>query len=195
MRVRCINFSPALNDEGDAMNQIKFTATPVGAARAISITNTGKLIIAIFCAATLAACDKSTPPNPPKTDQTVGQKLDSVIDKSNEKIGEISNKVGAQMEKASEAVSNASSSVATDVGSAASKTSDALSDGAITASINADLLKDPELSIVKIDVDTKAGAVTLNGLAPNEGARKRAEKIARAIKGVTAVNNYLSVKK
>jgi hyperosmotically inducible periplasmic protein len=177
------------------MNQIKFSATPTGVARTQTITNTSKLALAIFCAATLAACEKSPPPNPPKTDQTVGQKLDSVIEKSNEKMGEISNKVGTQMEKAGEAVSNASSSVAAGVGSAASKTSDALSDGAITASINADLLKDPELSVVKIDVDTKAGAVTLNGLTPTESARQRAEKIARAVKGVTAVNNYLSVKK
>ena len=70
-----------------------------------------------------------------------------------------------------------------------------LSDGAITASIKADYLKDPDLSVLKIDVDTNAGVVTLNGSAENDAARQRAEKIASAIKGVREVRNNLAVKR
>jgi hyperosmotically inducible periplasmic protein len=70
-----------------------------------------------------------------------------------------------------------------------------LGDAAITASIKTDFLKDPDLSVLKIDVDTSDGVVTLNGLAENEAARKRAEQLAGAIKGVREVRNYLTVKR
>ena len=70
-----------------------------------------------------------------------------------------------------------------------------LGDAAITASIKTDFLKDPDLSVLKIDVDTRDGVVTLNGLAGNEAARQRAEKLAGAIKGVREVRNYLTVKR
>ncbi len=70
-----------------------------------------------------------------------------------------------------------------------------MGDTAITASIKADFLKDPDLSILKIDVDTREGVVTLNGLADNEEARERAERMASAVKGVREVRNYLVVKR
>lgn len=70
-----------------------------------------------------------------------------------------------------------------------------LNDAAITASIKADFLKDPDLSVLKIDVDTRDGVVTLNGLADNEPAKSRAEKMAGAVKGVREVHNYLTVKR
>ncbi len=70
-----------------------------------------------------------------------------------------------------------------------------MSDAAITASIKTDFLKAPDLSILKIDVDTKEGVVTLNGLAENEQARQRAERMASSVKGVREVRNYLVVKR
>ena len=71
----------------------------------------------------------------------------------------------------------------------------AMSDTAITASIKTDFIKDPDLSVLKIDVDTKDGVVTLNGLAGNEAAKQRAEKMASAVKGVKEVRNFLTVKR
>jgi osmotically-inducible protein OsmY len=71
----------------------------------------------------------------------------------------------------------------------------AMSDTAITASIKTDLIKDPDLSALKIDVDTKDGVVTLNGLADNEAAKQRAEKMASAVKGVKEVRNFLTIKR
>ncbi|MEP6965178.1 MAG: BON domain-containing protein, partial [Polaromonas sp.] len=44
------------------------------------------------------------------------------------------------------------------------------------------------------NVDTKNGAVTLNGSAPTEVAREKAGNIARAVKGVNSVDNKLVVK-
>jgi osmotically-inducible protein OsmY len=76
-------------------------------------------------------------------------------------------------------------------GTAASATVD---DAAITASVAAGLAKDPDLSAIKIDVDTKAGAVSLKGPAPTAAAKARAEEIAKGVQGVTSVNNQLEVK-
>ena len=69
----------------------------------------------------------------------------------------------------------------------------AIDDATITAQVNAGLAKDPDLSAVKINVDTVNGKVTLNGPAPSTVARDRAETIAKAVTGVTAVNNQLVV--
>lgn len=69
-----------------------------------------------------------------------------------------------------------------------------LADAGITASIKADFLKDPDLSVLKIDVDTVDGVVTLNGLAGNADARVRAERMAQAVKGVKQVRNFLTLK-
>ena len=52
-----------------------------------------------------------------------------------------------------------------------------------------------ERVVLKIDVDTNGGVVTLNGVVENEAARQRAEKIAGAIKGVKEVRNHLTVKR
>jgi len=75
-----------------------------------------------------------------------------------------------------------------------SDTGRTLSDAAITASIKTDYLKDPDLSVLKIDVDTKDGVVVLNGMAGTADGKTRAEKIASAIKGVKEVRNHLTVK-
>lgn len=70
-----------------------------------------------------------------------------------------------------------------------------LGDAAIVASIKTGFLKDPDLSVLGIDVDVDGGVVTLNGLAENEQARERAGKIAGSVKGVREVRNHLTVKK
>ena len=67
-------------------------------------------------------------------------------------------------------------------------------DLAITASIAAGFAKDADLSAIKIDVDTKKGAVSLIGPAPSVEARDRATTIVKGVKGVTSVDNKLVVK-
>jgi hyperosmotically inducible periplasmic protein len=69
-----------------------------------------------------------------------------------------------------------------------------INDAAITTSIRADFLKDPDLSVLKIDVNTTDGVVTLNGRAENESAKARAARMAQSVKGVRAVRNFLTVK-
>jgi len=71
---------------------------------------------------------------------------------------------------------------------------DKVDDATITTKVNAELATDKDLSAIKIDVDTKDGVVTLTGPAPSADARERATEIAKNVKGVTSVNNQLTVK-
>jgi hyperosmotically inducible protein len=80
------------------------------------------------------------------------------------------------------------------VGQQAADASVALNDAAITASIKADFLKDDGLDVLKIEVDSRDGVVSLNGLAGSDASRLRAGRIAAAIKGVHEVRNFLVVK-
>jgi len=71
---------------------------------------------------------------------------------------------------------------------------DKVDDATITAKVNAALAADKDLSAVRIDVDTKNGVVTLTGPAPSPEASAQATKIAKNVKGVTSVENRLTVK-
>jgi hyperosmotically inducible periplasmic protein len=112
--------------------------------------------------------------------------------------------VGQQVDKAVEATRNAAAEVQANAArgldqaaNAAQETSKELArradDAAITAAINAQLAKDPELAALDIDVDTREGRVSLQGVTPSDAARQRAQAIAQKEKGVTAVDNQLSV--
>jgi len=74
-------------------------------------------------------------------------------------------------------------------GNAIEKTAE---EAAITAAIKTELVKDPELSALKIDVDTVGSTVTLTGTAPTPAAAERAQRIAIAQNGVTEVHNNLT---
>ena len=130
----------------------------------------------------ITACDD-------RTDRTVGQKIDSALERTKQKLANAGDKIAQQTDRAVGAVKEKTASNGEiDTGRVASDTG-------ITASIKTDFLKDPDLSILKIDVDTKNGVVTLNGLADNEDARERAEKIANGVKGVKEVRNFLVTKR
>jgi len=104
---------------------------------------------------------------------TVGQKIDNAVSRT---------ETGAA--DASRAVKDKTATVAQSV-----------NDATITASVNADLAKDPELSALRINVDTHDGRVALYGSAPSEDAKMRAEKLAMGEKGVVSVDNKLAVEK
>jgi len=132
------------------------------------------LVAAIACAA-LAACDTSQ--QNAGNGATVGQKVDRALAQTKEELSRAGEQVKPTLEKAGEKIKEAADS-----------------DAAITASIKADYLKDPDLSVFKIDVDTKDGVVTLNGVTETPTARMRAEKLASANRGVREVRNHLTVK-
>ena len=145
-------------------------------------------------ALTLAGCDKSG---------TAGEKLDSAVSKTERAADTAAAKTGEALKDAKAKVDASGTAAevkegmanvkeaAKEAGAAVSATVD---DAAITASVSAGLARDPDLSALKINVDTKAGAVSLKGPAPTAAAKARAEEIAKGVQGVTSVSNQLEVK-
>jgi len=68
-------------------------------------------------------------------------------------------------------------------------------DTAITSAVKAKFVSDNLVDAGAISVETLNGTVMLSGFAKSEEERKQAESIARAVKGVKAVENKLDVRK
>jgi hyperosmotically inducible periplasmic protein len=140
----------------------------------------------------LAACDRQSTEQAQRDATNAGQKVENALERTGEKIAEASRKAVAEVKQTASDAKASATSTTSDAKS--SDTGRALSDTAITASIKTDYLKDADLSVLKIDVDTNNGVVTLNGMAGTDDGRKRAEQLASAIKGVKEVRNHLTVK-
>jgi osmotically-inducible protein OsmY len=180
--------------------------------------------VSIVATLGLAACNRTSATASNEQPTTVGQKIDNAIDRTQQKIQEAGDKTAQKLSEAGAKTEQALSNVGEKIGEKTNEAVNAVkstggdltvstpaadanpaspdstvpskvSDAAITASVKTDLLKDPDLSVLKIDVDTKGGVVTLNGLAADEPARQRAEKMASAVKGVKEVRNFLVVKR
>ena len=133
------------------------------------------LIVTSIAALGLSAC------GPDVGNRTAGQKVGQAIDRTQSAV----EKAG---EKSVQAVENAADKAADAMKDAGKSVQDA----AITASVKAELVKDPALSALKIEVETKEGVVTLNGVAPNETSADRAAQIAIAVSGVREVRNHVA---
>lgn len=83
--------------------------------------------------------------------------------------------------------------VGNDATNAAARMGDKIDDAMITTSVKAELAKDANLSALKINVDTANGRVALKGTAPSTAAREQATLLAQNVKGVTSVDNQLTV--
>ncbi len=116
-------------------------------------------------------------------DRTAGQKMDSAVSTTQQ--------AGAEVKKDTTEAGNSAADATKQMGANAS---DKVDDATITTKVNAELAGDKDLSAIRIDVDTKDGVVTLSGPAPSATARERASELARNVKGVSSVNNQLTVK-
>ena len=136
-------------------------------------------LLAVACAAalTMAACSKQD------DTRTAGQKLDDTIAKVDQKSEEAKAKTAVEADKLGDKMSQT-----------ADKAEAKMADATITASIKSELARDPDLSALRINVDTRDGLVELNGTAPSDAAKDRATKLAAGIKGVLSVDNHLVVK-
>lgn len=158
-----------------------------------------------LAAALVSACDRQATADAQRSAERAGQKIDKALDRTGQKLAEAGERVATTVKEAvtpdgygapgTRTTTTITTGPSTSVSGLPAQTRGALGDAAITASIKTDFLKDPDLSVLKIDVDTTDGIVTLNGLADNEAARSRAEKLAGAIKGVREVRNHLTVKR
>jgi hyperosmotically inducible protein len=140
----------------------------------------GRPVLALACAVAvllaLTACNRQ------EDGKTVGQSIDSGIAKTEQAAKDAGNAVKDASKDAKAAGSQAGTSVG-----------EKIDDMAITAKVSGNLAKDPDLSAIKINVDTKDGVVTLNGPAPTAAAKDKATAIAKEVQGVTSVNNQLMV--
>ena len=136
----------------------------------------GLSVLAVSTALLLGACGKSDQPT------TAGEKLDAAVSTVEQK----SEALGQDMKQGMEA---AKAGTADAVETIKAETQDA----SITTKVTAELARDPELSALKIDVDTHAGTVVLKGTAPTDAAKERAVTLARAVSGVVSVENQLRV--
>lgn len=145
------------------------------------------LTAVLALAMSLAACDR-------RDDKTAGEQLDTAIAKTEQKTEQAQAAVERQMAEAKADTAATADKVEAKVKSTADMVGDKVADAAITASVNAELAKDSQLSALKINVDTSAGHVALRGTAPNTEARERATRLTMAVKGVTSVDNQLEVR-
>jgi hyperosmotically inducible protein len=76
---------------------------------------------------------------------------------------------------------------------AAHKVAEVVTDGAITSAVKTQFLADPGVHGLKIDVDTKDGIVTLNGMVKTRDESNRAMFLAHDTKGVKSVVNNLRI--
>lgn len=137
---------------------------------------TATAVAALMAAAGLAACNK------PDDSRSAGQQLDSAVANAERKTDEARNNAA-----------QATSELKNDAKTAAADIKGSVNDAAITASVNAKLAADKELSALRINVDTADGRVALRGTAPSQAARERATQIAAAVEGVRSVDNQLMV--
>ena len=130
----------------------------------------------------LAACDK-------RDEQTVGQKVDRTIASAKTAAEDAKQNAKRGMDEAA----TVAKEKADELSQKTEKVGQKVHDATITAAVKADLAKDPDLSALRIDVDTTDGKVSLKGTAPSETAKQRAQTIAQNEKGVTSVSNQLTI--
>ena len=152
------------------------------------------LAVALGCFA-LAACERTEKTSGNGDAGTVGQKVDRALVQTKEELARAGEQVKPTLERAGESIERGARQVKPTLDKAGEKIKEAAgSDAGITASIQTDYLKDPDLSVFKIDVDTKDGVVTLNGSADKAGNADKAVSIAKGTDGVKSVENKLTVK-
>jgi len=151
-----------------------------------SHTKLTPLIAALVAAFALGACGR-------KDDSTAGQKVDETLAKVEQKTEEAKADMSRSSDQAKASVQEATQDAKQAVANAGDKVATAVNDAAITTAINAELAKDGKLSAIKIDVDTAQGRVALRGTAPDAEAKDRATRIAAGVKGVSSVDNMLTI--
>lgn len=152
-----------------------------------TFARTTALALAAAAALGLAACSRDD-------SRTAGQQLDTAIAKTEAATDKVATEIKQESAEAKAAIERSADKAAAAVDKAAGKVAESTSDAMITASVNAELAKDPGLSALRIDVDTRDGKVLLQGSAPDDAAKARATTLAANVKGVSSVENRLSVR-
>ena len=142
------------------------------------------LLSAALAAGLLAGCEKTT-----TTTQTSSGQVTTTTLSPSAQASDAMKSVDRAVSQAVAAVQ--SSSAASQV---LTRAEELLTDGAVTAAVKAALIADRDVQAMRIDVDTRAGAVSLNGTVDTAEHAERAARIARETRGVKSVENRLAVK-
>ena len=102
--------------------------------------------------------------------------------------------VGCSQETADRAA-KAVENVPAQVERGAERATAVIDDATITAKVKTNLIAEPDLKGMAIDVDTAQNVVTLKGTVASDDVRKRAERVAKEVEGVKEVRNELLVNK
>lgn len=148
-----------------------------------ALTLMGTLVAAVA----LTACNRAD------EDTTAARDDDSVVAQAEQRSEAMGDRAGEAARDTGNAIERGAERAGDAMQRGVENTGDAISDAAITASVNAELARDNDLSALGIDVDTENGRVTLSGTAPNDAARERATQLASSVRGVTSVDNGLRV--
>ena len=145
-------------------------------------------VIALAVLLSLGACSKQT------DSPTSGEKVDAGLAKMEQKTDAAVAKVEQKTDQAMAAVKSGVDSAGKDSAKVVDSAKAKLTDATITTSVNAELVRDPSLSALKINVDTTGGRVALHGTAPDASARDRATVLAQRVEGVVGVDNQLVIR-
>jgi osmotically-inducible protein OsmY len=123
-----------------------------------------------------------------------GAEAQRELNQAGEKVQAGAERAGAALERGAQqagaALERGAEKVQREVGPVVE---DALDDATISAKVKANLIADPEVRALSIDVDTVDGRVTLQGKVATEGQKAEAGKLARITPGVRQVLNLIQV--
>jgi hyperosmotically inducible protein len=113
----------------------------------------------------IAGCDQPAPA------ETAGKKIDQAMEKMAQKVDQTAERAREQAARAGQAID----------------------DTAITAAVKAGILAEPGLKVLKIDVHTRDGTVTLTGSADSQENLEKATTVASSVEGVKLVDNRIAI--
>ncbi len=145
-------------------------------------------VIAAAAAFSLTACDKPGEPTP-------GQRVDNAVAKVEREAEKLRNQAADAAAQTRQTAAEAAQQARQGAADLAAKANLASADAAIVISVNLELARDAKLDPLRIDVESSRGRVALRGTAPDADSVLRARQIVLAVKGVTGVDNFLTVRK
>ncbi len=150
------------------------------------------LAVAIPAALVLSACDFADRPADTALNEPIDQQR---ADRAPSAAPNSAPGAAPSTAPRSDVAANTPRGTADSASAALDKAGNAVSSASVTAAVKAELMKEPSLSAMAIDVDTASnGKVTLSGEVGSTTAKKRAEELARATNGVRDVENKLVVR-
>ena len=155
------------------------------------------LIVVLTIGISLSACNKNDDnlaSNQVRDSKTNEVNQDSTDEKNQLTSTDLKTKTEKTFSDAGKTLKTATDNAEVSARAVANKAIEKMDDAAISAAVSLELIKDKEIGVFAINVDTKDGVVTLKGSVHTQTVRDRSATIARSFNGVQSVDNRLTVK-